>query len=150
MKRNRHHRSTLATLEKLSAGNLFFYLGRARGDVLGHVSLGDIGQGIVHYLAGRFGSEREKGIKTCSNEAARLLGVRSRGRFTVGERLWWQRWSPLVMALPGVERWSQKQKRELVQVIRAKGGRRESEFVRLFDRHRRLRRAVLRLAEGGN
>jgi hypothetical protein len=143
MKRNRHHRSTLATLEKLSAENLFFYLGRAR-------SLGDIGQGIVRYLAGRFGSEREKGIKTCSKEAARVLGVRSLGRFTAGERLWWQRWSPLVMALPGVERWSQKQKRELVQVIRAKGGRRESEFVRLFDRHRRLRRAVLRLAEGGN
>jgi hypothetical protein len=30
--------------------------------------------------------------------------------------------------------------------VKAKGGRRESDFVRLFDRHRRLRRAVLRLA----
>jgi len=30
--------------------------------------------------------------------------------------------------------------------VRAKGGRRESDFVRLFDSHRRLRRAMLRLA----
>ena len=46
-----------------------------------------------------------------------------------------------------VERWSASNKRALVRVVRAKGGRRESDFVRLFDRHRRLRAAVLRLAE---
>ena len=49
--------------------------------------------------------------------------------------------------LPGVERWSGTDKRALVKVIRAKGGRRESDFVRRFDGHRRLRRAVLQLAE---
>jgi len=148
MKRDPEHRSSLATLNKLSAENLFFYLRRERRDVLGHVSLGDIGQGIVRYLAGRFGAEREKGIRTCSKEAARVLGVRSLRNFTAGERLWWQRWSPLVMALPGVEGWNRRQRRDLIEVIRAKGGSRESDFVRLFDRHRPLRRAVLKLAEG--
>jgi hypothetical protein len=147
MKRNPRHRSGLATLNKLSAENLFFYLGRQRKDVLGHVSPGDIGQGIVRYLAQRFGAERERGIRTCSREAARLLAVRSLRGFSTGERLWWERWSPLVMALPGVDGWSRADKRRLVQLIRAKGGRRESEFVRLFDRHRRLRRAMLRLSE---
>ena len=50
------------------------------------------------------------------------------------------------MILPGVERWSRGEKTALIRVIRAKGGRRESDFVRLFDRHRRLRRAILKLA----
>jgi hypothetical protein len=147
MKKNPRHRSGLATLNKLSAENLFFYLVRQRTDVLGHVSPGDIGQGIVRYLAQRFGAEREKGIRSCSREAARLLGLRSLRGLAAGERLWWERWSPLVMALPEVEHWSRAEKRRLAQVIRAKGGRRESEFVRLFDRHRRLRRAMLRLSE---
>jgi hypothetical protein len=31
--------------------------------------------------------------------------------------------------------------------VRAKGGRRESEFVKRFDGHRKLRAAVLRLSE---
>jgi hypothetical protein len=51
------------------------------------------------------------------------------------------------MALPGIEVWSPEDKQGLVDVIRAKGGRRERDFVVRFDRHRRLRRAVRRLAE---
>ena len=35
----------------------------------------------------------------------------------------------------------------LAGVIRAKGGRRESDFVRLFDGHTKLRRATLNLAK---
>ncbi len=76
-----------------------------------------------------------------------MLGVRSMSRWSRGERLWWDRWSPLIRTLSGVERWSTSNKRALVRVVRAKGGRRESDFVRLFDRHRLLRAAVLRLAE---
>ena len=39
-------------------------------------------------------------------------------------------------------------RRALARVVRAKGGRRESDFVRLFDRHRPLQRAILKLARG--
>ncbi len=49
--------------------------------------------------------------------------------------------------LPGVQRWTAAEKRALVAVVRAKGGRRESDFVRRFDAHRRLRRAIVSLAQ---
>lgn len=149
MKKNRRHRSSLATLKELSSESVFYYLGRQRRqrkEVLGRISVGNIGLATGRYVAGRFGADREKATRTCAREAARLLGVRSFKSFSAGERLWWKRWSPLVLALPGIERWSGKDKRALVKVIRAKGGRRESDFVRLFDGHRRLRRAVLKLA----
>ena len=146
MRRNPRHRSSLATLEKLVQANMFYYLGKPRADVRGRISLGNIGLCVTRYLAERFGADRERGIRTCSREAARLLGVRSTAGWSPGERLWWGRWSPLVMALPGVARWSAANKRSLVQVVRAKGGRRESDFVRLFDAHRPLRRALIRLA----
>jgi hypothetical protein len=45
-----------------------------------------------------------------------------------------------------VERWSAAEKRAAVAALRAKGGRHESDFVRLFDAHSRLRRGILRLA----
>jgi hypothetical protein len=63
------------------------------------------------------------------------------------ERRAWERWSPLILILPGVKRWSARNKRALIRVVRAKGGRREAEFVRLFDRHQPLRRAVLKLTD---
>jgi hypothetical protein len=75
-----------------------------------------------------------------------MLGVRTRRGFTAGERLAWERWSPVILCLPGVERWSRADKRALEEIVRAKGGRRESDFVPLFDRHALLRRAILKVA----
>jgi hypothetical protein len=139
-------RSSPATLHRLSADYVFLHTAAARRDVLGRLSLGNIGLHISRLLAARFGADRERGIRACAREAAEMLGVRSFSGWSTGERLAWERWGPLVLALGEVERWPAQDRRALVRVIRAKGGRRESDFVRLFDRHRRLRRAMLLLA----
>ncbi|MGB3561854.1 MAG: hypothetical protein WBH85_06415 [Thermoanaerobaculia bacterium] len=146
MKIDPGHRSSPATLEQLAADYVFFYLGRQRDDVLGRVFLGNIGLEISHCLAQRFGGERERGLAVCSREAMHLLGLRTLEGFSPGERLAWERWSPLVLILPGVDRWSTADRRALVRVVRAKGGRRESDFLRRFDRHPRLGKALLQLA----
>jgi len=140
-------RSSPGMLHRLAADYVFLHAGRPRRDVLGLVSLGNIGLHVSRLLASRFGAERERGIRACAREAADLLGVRSFSGWSAGERLAWERWSPLVLALGGVGRWPARDRRDLVRVVRAKGGRRESDFVALFDRHRRLRRAVCGLAE---
>ena len=149
MKKDPRHRSSIATLKKLSAASVFFRLGRPRQDVLGALAPGNVGLRMIRYLAERFGSDRERAARVCSREAALLLGVRSLGSFSRGERLAWKRWSPLVVVLPRIERWSARDCRALVDVIRAKGGRRESEFLRRFDAHRRLRRALADVAAMG-
>ncbi len=146
LERDPAYRTSPERIDRLAADNMYFHLGRRRSDVLGRISLGNIGLAASRYLAERFGSDRERGIRTCAAEAAELLGLRSLKRLPPGERLAWERWSPLVLALPGVRRWSVTQRRALAAVVRAKGGRRESDFVRLFDAHPRLRRAMLELA----
>jgi hypothetical protein len=145
MKRNRKHRSSISTLQKLTAENMYFYLNDRREDILGKLRLANAGLRIARYLAKRFGAERERGIRTCSREVAELLELGSLTNLSPGERLAWDRWSPLVLILPGVEKWSKKERRDLARVVRAKGGGRESDFVRLFDRHKKLRRALVKL-----
>jgi len=142
------HRSTIATLEKLAAKNLFWFKGRPRDDIRGVFRLDRIGLWVSRYVARRFGADREAAVQTCSEEAQRLLGVRSLRGWTRDERSAWERWSPLVLSLPGVARWSLESRRALARVARAKGGRRESDFVRELDRHRPLRRALLAIASG--
>jgi len=146
MKKNPRHRSNLATLQNLSAEYMYFHLDAPRADVLGRVSLGNIGLHISAWLSRNWGGAREKGLRDASREAARLLGVRSRRGFSAGERLAWSRWAPLVMVLPGVSRWSPAHRRQLARVIRAKGGCRENDYAALVLAHRPLRRALLRLA----
>jgi len=148
MKAKPGHRSSLGTLEKLSAAYVYFYADRPRKDVLGRIPLEEIGLRLSDYLAERFGSHREAGLRTCSREAAERLGLDGRFRLGRGERLAWNRWSPLVCLLPGVGDWKPAEKRALIGVIRAKGGPRESEYLRRFDAHARLRSACLELASG--
>jgi len=147
MKKNPRHRSSAATLEKLAAEYMFLRLDRSRSKVLGGLALGNVGLRVSAYLSGRFGADREAGLRACAREAASMLGLSSLRGFSSVERLAWERWSPLVLILPGLSGWSPREKRALVGVVRAKGGQREAEFVAQFDRHPRLRRAILRLTD---
>jgi hypothetical protein len=141
------HRSDLATLNRLASESVFLHMGRQRKDVLGIISLGDIGLRVARTIADRFGADRECAATVLSREAAKMVGLRSLRGFTPAEVLAWQRWGPLVMSIEDLEEWSPAEKRALLEIVRAKGGQRESEFVRLFDRHHRLRKVILRLAE---
>lgn len=150
MKEDPKHRSSIATLKILASQNLYFCLGKDRTDALGLLELPNVGLAVTDAVAKRFGSDRERAESVLTREARDVLGLRSLSGWSAGERLAFRRWSPLVAILPGLERWAAAEKRALAAVIRAKGGRRESDFVRLFDAHRKLRRAVAALAKSGS
>jgi hypothetical protein len=146
MRRRPAHRSSLATLRRLAAHNLYHHIGRPREDVMGVLPFANVGLAVTDLLARRFGSDREAGERILEREVARILGQGSRRGWTAGERLWSSRWASVVAILPGVVDWPLADRKALGAVIRAKGGRRESDFVRAFDGHRRLRRAIWALA----
>jgi hypothetical protein len=47
--------------------------------------------------------------------------------------------------MPGITHWTQTEKRELIKIILAKGGGRDSDYLRLFNRHSQLGSALARL-----
>jgi hypothetical protein len=145
--RSRHeHRSNAATLRRLATANVYLHLGRPRDDVIGILPLENAGLAVTDLLARRFGSDRERAARVCRKEAAELLGVSDGAFHGRDARLAWERWAPLVLVLPGVERWSRDERSALVEIINAKGGASEREFVLRFDRHGKLRNALRKLA----
>jgi hypothetical protein len=147
IKENPQHRSSTATLQKLSSEPVFLFLNQAKQKVHAKIPLEKVGLRISRLLADCFGADREKAIKKLSREATKLLGVRTQQNWSAGERLAWGRWSPLILMLPGISHWRPQEKRALVKVVRAKGGRRESDYLTLFNKHQRLQQAILKLAE---
>jgi hypothetical protein len=147
MKRDRSHRTPIETLATIAEHNVYWSAGREREDIIGIFPLGNVGLRVTDYLAQRFGAERERGERECAAEAAAMLGVRGWQKWDDGERLWWERWSPLLLILPGVSKWTETERRDLVGVARAKGSRRESDYVALLDAHKKLRAALRRLAK---
>ena len=142
---NRDYRTSRRTLERLVEHNVFWSLGRRRDDVMGALKLGNVGLAVSSLVARRFGSDRERAARVLADEAASTLGAAGWRRWSRGERLAFEHWAPVVAVLPGASRWPSADRAALVDVIRAKGGVRESAFVPLFNRHARLRAAIVAL-----
>jgi len=134
------HRSSLATLRKLVPHNVYLDLGQPRDDVIGVFPLADVGETVTRLLADRFGADRERATRELSDGAARLLPSPQWSKLSAEERQACERWAPLVACLD-VGSWSKPERKALFEVMRAKGGRRESEFVAKFDAHKKLRAA---------
>jgi hypothetical protein len=73
----------------------------------------------------------------------RHCGLASLRGWAADERAAWQRMAP-VLALLDVARWTHAQRAALAELIRAKGGRSERDFVERFIAHRRLNQALMR------
>jgi hypothetical protein len=147
MRRHPRHRSSRATLRALARHNLYYHAGAGRDDVIGLLPLANVGLHMMRLFSERFGGDRARGTHECAREAKSLLGLEERRTWSRGQTMWWHRWAPLVVALPGIGRWSAEERRALAELILAKGGRQESDFVWRFDAHARLRAAVRALAE---
>lgn len=145
-RRARHpgHRSDPATLERLAAAHVFWSPSR---NERGHVApIAEIGFALARRLSLESGADRESALDAAEERISRLAGVRGRAGWSTSERVWWRRWAPLLDALPNLRDWPKEDRRALVRIVRAKGGRRESDFARAFDAHPRLPSAVLALA----
>jgi hypothetical protein len=140
MQANPRHRSSPATLRKLAGWHVFFDAEPGGGRGLPPVAA--LGERVAALLARHRAEDRSQALEAASRALMRLTGLRSLQGFAAGESLAWRRWSPLALALPGVSRWSAPERRALARVVRAKGGRRESDFLARFDAHPRLGRAL--------
>lgn len=144
IRKDRSHRSTLATLRALAEENVEFHTGKPHDGVIGVFPYGNLGHCITRCIAER-GGKRPTVLRKLANEAAAALGVKDRKRWTADERRAFEAWAPVVPLIPGLSRWGAKTKRDLAAVFRAKGAASEVEFARLANRHGPFQRAVLRL-----
>ena len=87
----------------------------------------------------RYGGDPEEARRRASSRVARLLG----GRASEGEAF-----ADLALVLDliaGLPAWTPGEREALAEIVRAKTGREEIRYLRLLQRHERLRRALIRL-----
>ncbi len=148
MRRRPTHRSSIKVLKQLATENIYLNLNQIREDVLGVLPLDRVGVKITDLLAHRWGADREEGEKVLAAAAAQRLGVTDFRGWSAGEKLAWRRWAPLIALLEDLDRWPARDRTALVQLVRAKGGRQELDYLHRFDHLDRLRQAVRDLAGG--
>jgi hypothetical protein len=128
MQRNAAHRSSRRTLARLAEDYLYFEPEGRRAAYWPR--LAELGARLAT-------------VKGADREAARLLGV-SPPRASA-TRIAWTRWAPIVASLPGLAQWSADERSALARIVFAKGGRRDSDYLALFEAHPKLGAALRRM-----
>ena len=95
-----------------------------------------------------YGGDGRLAEEESASRVARALGCRGWKRWPRQERDWFRRLAPTMARIPGLDRWASKDRKAVVQVMRAKGKAREAEYARLMAVNRKLRRALERVAGG--
>lgn len=134
-RRRATHRTSPAMLRRLAERHVFLDLDRARPRPL--MAQGALGMHSGAALSRRAGSDRERGIEEASADLLRHCGLDSLRAFSPAEREAWRRFAP-VAALLDIGQWRGGERRGLVEVIRAKAGRSERDFIARYGSHPRL------------
>ena len=143
---DRTYRSPSKTLRKLAKSDMFFHLDAGKMDGYRELSVARVGYAVTAFIAREFGGDRRLAERASVQRVARLLEITDWRRWSAAEIAAFHRMAPLLACLPGVARWSLRDRRQLARIVRAKGSRRERDYALLASRHRRFRDTVEQLA----
>lgn len=139
------YRSSIAMLKRLCQSDVVFDAGTARSKGSPELAVASLGLAVSSMIATRHKGNRADAIAQSVAALTGMLNLHPED-WTVDERRGLERLAPLFACLPGLERWSPSDRQLLGQIIRAKGGTSERQFVLLCQRHDRLEKELHRLA----
>lgn len=146
------HRTSARTLRKFAAAPMIFELNKSRAASSVRSLSGDwdrfqvrnIGFRVQRRMAEQFQGDAEKMRSQTSKQLANKLGV-DINDWKETQLTALSDFAVTLSLVDGLDRWSDPEKKELVQIIRAKASGDESQYLRLIQTHGRLRNALIRL-----
>jgi hypothetical protein len=138
------YKTSKSVLRKLAKAHVLYELPGADSGAWDKFSTRNIGMRVNRGMAREFGGDSGRMRRLMAEKAGRVLDV-SIARWNEIEMNAFEDWALMLGMIPDLGRWRAVEKRHLVGIIRAKAARDEMKFLRLTQRHHRLREALLRL-----
>ena len=138
MQRNPGYRSSRRTVEKLAAGHILFQGPAAEPGAWNRFRIHNVGLAVQLAMAQGFGGNPEKFRHAAGARVSRELGIEASSDLALALNL-----------IPDLERWTGDEKRAAAGILQAKAGANEARYLRLMQRHRRMRAAMLELGTVG-
>jgi hypothetical protein len=150
MARRPGYRTTSATLRRIATCNLLYEIpSNPKSEIRNPKSDWDrfhirkIGLAVNRRMAREFGGDAEAIWRASERSVARKL--RAREKWSEAVRRAFGEFALVLDLIPDLARWTAAERDAAVEVIRAKAGRSEIRYLRLSQRHARLRAALIRL-----
>ena len=104
----------------------------------------NLGLEMNRRMARKFAGDSQRMRRGAVAEVSRALQIDS-SRWNMTERQALENWSLVLALIPNLSLWSPQEKQEAAKIIRALAGPNEMRYLRLTQRHARLRQELLRL-----
>jgi hypothetical protein len=138
-----HYRTPARTLRKLATEPMIFELSKTGGD-WDRFQVRNIGLAVARQMGAKFGGDADRFRAEAVKKLNWVLGLSLRNwRETELPAL--SDFAVTLHLVEDLDRWSDKEKRDLARVIRAKAGPDEGRYLQLMQKHERLRKAMIRL-----
>ena len=131
------YRTPARTLRKLAESPMIFELDKTSSGDWDRFSVRNVGLAVQRRMAARHGGNAENFKSAAVKKLTRAIGTQ--GDVPFGD------FAVALSLLEGLGEWSTAEKDALVKVIRAKAGLDEGNYLKLMQKHARLRRAIINL-----
>jgi hypothetical protein len=139
-----NYRTSARTLRKLAAGPMIFELDKTNSGDWDRFQVRNIGLAVARRMASKFRGDSERFREESVKKLNAVLGL-SPGNWQEEELSALSDFAVTLSLVDDLHRWSDKEKQALVQVVRAKAGTDENVYLRLMQKHARLRAAMIKL-----
>lgn len=140
----RGYRTSVRTLKKLAGGHMFFELPGSEAGAWDSFSTRNIGLAVNRRMGQAFGGSSNRMRKESMAAVSQVLGIET-SALSEEERRCFGNWAPVLGLIPGLDQWSNEEKQNLLQIVKAQAGPDEMRYLKLTQQHERLRRELLRL-----
>ena len=144
------YRTSRRILKRLAEAHVFYELpGDSRGagakeGVWDTFSTRNLALRVNRRMAREFNGDAARIREASVREVGRMLDLNV-SRWAGTERRSLENWSLVLALIPGLARWTAEEKRGLVRIIRSQSAADEMQYLRLTQRHERLRPELLRI-----
>jgi hypothetical protein len=140
------YRTSASVLRRLSAGSIVYEASGSQRGAWDRFAVRNLGLAVQRRMAREFRGNAQMILTASANQVARSLGM-TPSTLRETEQQAFLDFALVLALIPDLANWTNAEKRQVVQVIRAKAGTDESRYARLLQAHQKLRAAVIRLGE---
>ncbi len=145
--RDPKYKTPTRTLRRLADGHVFYELPGSEPGAWDRFSTRNIGLRVNARMARGFAGDAKRFRRAAAETLAVYLGVKV-PREDQAEYADFCNFAMVLSLVPEVKSWTAAEKRTLVEIVRAKSGRDEMRYLRLLQRHGKLRAVMLGLGSG--
>ena len=145
--KDKSYRSDIRTLKRLALSDMLVDLRPKPRRPFKEMLVSDIGMAVTEHIARNYRSDSVRALRNSLKAVKSALGIRNLNKWPVNEHVAFERWCPMLTLIEDLNNWNMRDKRKLIEIIKAKADIKEKRFVGLMQKHAKFQESLLKIAQ---